>query len=174
MPKVFVNSIWINYTIAGPETGEWLVLINGLADSLQTWGSFIPSITGGRFSDYRILAFDNRGIGKSSRPPGPYTAEMMATDLHALLLELKIDAFHLLGVSMGGMIAQSYAINYPNGSEAVQGRRLLSLSLCCTYAEPTLFCERMFSLWADMATKMSVQDVHVADVISIVHAALQL
>lgn len=155
MPKAFVNSIWINYAIYGPEKGEWLVLINGLADDLQTWSSFIP-----KFADtYRILAFDNRGIGRSSRPPGPYTTEIMAADLHALLLELQIDNIHLLGVSMGGMIAQSYALNYPNYSEAAKGRRMISLSLCCTYARPGLLCERMFDLWADMATKMSVQDV---------------
>lgn len=155
MPKAFVNSIWINYTISGLEKGEWLVLINGLADDLQTWSSFIPTFA----QQFRILAFDNRGIGQSSRPPGPYTAEMMAADLHALLLELEIDNFHLLGVSMGGMIAQSYALNYPNYSEAAKGRRIISLSLCCTYARPGLLCERMFDLWADMATRMSVQDV---------------
>ena len=85
----------------------------------------------------------------------------MADDLHALLkgTGLEDKAFHLLGVSMGGMIAQSYALKYPNGSPAAEGFEMLSLSLCCTYAEPTVFCSRMFDLWADMAVKMSVQDV---------------
>jgi 3-oxoadipate enol-lactonase len=57
------------------------------------------------------------------------------------------------------MIAQSYAFKYPNGSAASQGLEILSLSLCCTYAQPTEFCSRMFDLWAEMAQRMSVQDV---------------
>lgn len=150
------NNITLNYEIFGPSTGQWLVLINGLADDLQTWSSNIPSFTS---SNYHVLAFDNIGIGHSSCPPGPYTARSMAADLHSLLLHLNITRFHLLGVSMGGMIAQSYALTYPNGSPQAQGRELLSLSLCCTYAQPSRFCERMFAFWADVAARMSVRDV---------------
>jgi 3-oxoadipate enol-lactonase len=83
----------------------------------------------------------------------------MAADLHALLLHLDVNEFHLLGVSMGGMIAQAYALEYPNASPAAQDRKMLSLSLCCTYAQPSVFCSRMFALWADMAARMSVRDV---------------
>jgi 3-oxoadipate enol-lactonase len=156
MPPASLNSISINYTISGPSTGQWLVLINGLADDLQTWSANIPAFTA---AGYQVLAYDNRGIGQSSRPPGPYTAAIMAADLHALLLHLDIEQFHLLGVSMGGMIAQTYALEYPNGSSAAKDRKMLSLSLCCTYAQPSIFCSRMFSLWADMAARMSVRDV---------------
>ena len=156
MPTASVNSITLNYTISGPPTGAWLVLVNGLADDLQTWSANIPAFTA---AGYRVLAYDNRGIGQSSRPEGPYTAELLAADLHALLLHLDIKRFHLLGVSMGGMVAQAYALNYPNGSPVANGRDMLSLSLCCTYAAPSIFCERMFGLWAEMAAKMSVRDV---------------
>ncbi|GAB7328121.1 hypothetical protein MBLNU13_g00156t1 [Cladosporium sp. NU13] len=156
MPTTSVNSIPINYTISGPSTGQWLVLINGLADDLHTWSANVPAFTA---AGYRVLAYDNRGIGQSSRPPGPYTANIMAADLHALLFHLDIETFHLLGVSMGGMIAQTYALEYPNGSPAAKGRKMLSLSLCCTYAQPSTFCARMFDLWAEMAERMSVQDV---------------
>jgi 3-oxoadipate enol-lactonase len=156
MPTAPINSISINYEIHGHQTGTWLVLINGLADDLQTWSANIPAFTA---AGYRVLAYDNRGVGKTSRPPGPYTAALLAADLHALLFHLKIDQFHLLGVSMGGMIAQAYALAYPNGSPAAEGRQMLSLSLCCTYAQPSIFCERMFDLWAEMAQRMSVQDV---------------
>lgn len=149
-------TVTLNYTISGPSTGQWIVLINGLADDLTTWPANIPSFTA---AGYQILAYDNRGIGHSSRPPGPYTADMMAEDLHLLLLYLDISKFHLLGVSMGGMIAQSYALSYPNGSPAANGREMRSLSLCCTYSYPSLFCSRMFSFWADVAERMSVPDV---------------
>lgn len=156
MPTADVNNITINYEISGPEDGTWLVLINGLADSLESWAAQVPAFTK---AGYRVLTYDNRGIGKTSRPKGPYTSELLAADLHALLSHLQIKDFHLLGVSMGGMIAQSYALQYPNGSQEAGECKLQSLSLCCTYAQPSTFCERMFDLWADMAQRMSVQDV---------------
>lgn len=157
MPTVDVNSLSLSYTISGPPTGTWLVLINGLADDRQTWSANTPAFTS---AGYRVLAYDNRGIGQSSRPnDGPFTADLMASDLHALLLHLDITNFHLLGVSMGGMIAQAYALEYPNSSPAAAGRTILSLSLCCTYSQPSPFCERMFALWAEMAAKMGVRDV---------------
>lgn len=156
MPSADVNKITVNYEISGPENGTWLVLVNGLADALESWGYQIPAFTN---AGYKVLTYDNRGIGKTSKPKGPYTSELLATDLHALLEHLEIKDFHLLGVSMGGMIAQSYALNYPNDSQEAGACKLLSLSLCCTYAQPSTFCERMFNLWADMAQRMSVQDV---------------
>lgn len=102
-------------------------------------------------------SYDNRGIGSTSCPSGPYSAELLATDLYELLEYLQVESFHMLGVSMGGMIAQAYALKYPNS--ALAGPQMLSLSLCCTYAQPTTFCTRMFDLWAEMAGRMSVQDV---------------
>lgn len=106
-----------------------------------------------------MLVYIIIGIGQSSRPEGPYTAEMLADDLHGLLKTLEIKTANLVGVSMGGMILQSYALKYPNGSRAAQGVEMRSLVLGCTYAQPTEFCSRMFSLWGEMAQKMSVQDV---------------
>ncbi|TKA62710.1 hypothetical protein B0A55_10635 [Friedmanniomyces simplex] len=163
MPTVEANNITINYRLDAPDPShDLVVLINGLADDLTTWDYQVPALLK---AGYRILRYDNRGIGKTSRPPGPYTSELLADDLHALLNALDIrDSFHLLGVSMGGMIAQSYALRYPNpapsSSQTKQGgRRILSLSLCCTYAQPTTFCSRMFALWADTAQRMSVQAV---------------
>ncbi|KAK4560811.1 hypothetical protein LTR86_005391 [Recurvomyces mirabilis] len=166
MPTIEANGINIKYLLEGPESGDLLVLINGLADDLETWSAQVPAFLE---AGYRVLRYDNRGIGKTSRTPGPYTSELLADDLEALLEALGInEGFHLLGVSMGGMIAQSYALKHPNrplpktsgdASNGTTGRHLLSLSLCCTYAQPTAFCTRMFSLWAEMAQKMSVQDV---------------
>jgi len=171
MPTIEANGITINYLLETPpstrgDSEDLVVLINGLADDLQAWSYQIPAL---HQAGYRTLRYDNRGIGLSSRPPGPYTAETMAEDLQALLLALKIKGgFHLVGVSMGGMIAQSYALKYPNATSTTTSSspqsderppHLLSLSLCCTYAQPTTFCSRMFDLWADMAQRMSVQDV---------------
>ena len=147
MPTADVEGIEINYRIEGdgPET---LVLVNGLADDLETWAYQVPAFVG---AGYRVLTFDNRGIGKTSYPPGPYTTAMFASDTKALVDHLGIASFHLLGVSMGGMIAQEYAIAHPAD--------LRSVILACTYAAPGPFCSRMFNLWADMAAVMGVPAV---------------
>ena len=97
------------------------------------------------------LSFDNRGIGLSDKPLGPYTTAMFAADTKALVDHLEIADFHLLGVSMGGMIAQEYACAHPDD--------LRSVTLACTYAAPGPFCSRMFNFWADMASVMGVPAV---------------
>ncbi len=139
MPTTSVNGIDINYRIEGdgPET---IVLVNGLGDDLETWVFQMEDLLG---AGYRVLRFDNRGVGQTSAPPGPYTSRMLADDTRALVDELGLTGFHMLGVSMGGMIAQEYAINH--------GDTLKTVTLSCTYAAPGPFCSRMFAMWADMA-----------------------
>jgi 3-oxoadipate enol-lactonase len=139
MPSATVNDVQLNYLLEGdgPET---VVLVNGLADDLTTWAYQMEALLG---AGYRVLRFDNRGIGKSDKPTGPYTTEMFAADTKALVDHLGLSGFHLLGVSMGGMIAQEYALAWPGD--------LASLTLACTYAEAGPFCGRMFAMWADLA-----------------------
>src|SRR5690349_22422157 len=147
MPMTRVNDIDVNYKLEGdgPET---IVLINGLADDLESWAFRMDDLLG---AGYRVLRFDNRGIGASSKPAGPYSSRMLADDAKALVDSLGISDFHLVGVSMGGMIAQEYALAH--------GSDLRSLALCCTYAAPGPFCSRMFRLWRDMAPVMGVPTV---------------
>jgi 3-oxoadipate enol-lactonase len=143
MPRISANGLDLSYRIDGdgPET---LVLVNGLADNKESWEAQIPA-----FSErYRVISFDNRGIGESPTPPGPYTTTQMAEDLAGLVDALEVDRFHLLGVSMGGMIAQEYAIAHTH--------RLLSASFCCTYSYPGPFCLRMFQCWRDLVPTLGV------------------
>jgi len=135
-----VNGININYQLEGdgPET---VVLVNGLADDLLTWEYQMGALLG---AGLRVLRFDNRGVGQSSKPLGPYTTRMFAEDTKALVDHLGISRFHLLGVSMGGMIVQEYALAWPEN--------LVTLVPACTYAAPGPFCGRMFAMWADVAT----------------------
>jgi 3-oxoadipate enol-lactonase len=144
MPVESVNGVDLNYRLEG-EGDETVVLVNGLADDLETWVFQIDDLLA---AGYRVLRFDNRGVGESSKPPGPYTTAVFAEDTKALVDALGIRDFHLVGVSMGGMIAQEYAI--ANGAD------LRSLTLACTYAAPGPFCSRMFSMWADLAPVLGV------------------
>jgi 3-oxoadipate enol-lactonase len=144
MPIAHVNGIDLNYRLEG-DGDETIVLVNGLADDLETWVFQIDDLLG---AGYRVLRFDNRGIGSSSAPPGPYTTKLFAEDAKGLVDELGLAGFHLVGVSMGGMIAQEYAIAF--------GDHLRSLTLACTYAAPGPFCSRMFAMWADLAPQLGV------------------
>ncbi len=105
MPTVDINGLDLAYRIDG-DGRETLVLVNGLADTKESWEAQLPA-----FSErYRVVSYDNRGCGESPTPAGPYTTAEMADDLAGLVDALELDRFHLLGVSMGGMIAQEYAI----------------------------------------------------------------
>jgi pimeloyl-ACP methyl ester carboxylesterase len=75
---------------------------------------------------YRVITFDNRGVGKTDKPSGGYSMKTMADDTVGLMEHLGIKKAHVLGVSMGGMIAQELAINYPD--------RINKLILGCTFA----------------------------------------
>jgi 3-oxoadipate enol-lactonase len=144
MPFATVNDIDIHYRLAG-QGEQTIVLVNGLADDLETWALQENDLTA---AGYQLLLFDNRGVGKTSKPAGPYSSQMMAADTKGLVGHLGITGFHLLGVSMGGMIAQEYALAYPGD--------LQSVTLGCTYAAPGPFCSRMFAMWADMAPVLGV------------------
>lgn len=144
MPSQNVNGIDLNYRIDGDAT-ETILLINGLADTLETWDFQVPALLA---AGYRVLRFDNRGIGASAKPAGPYSAELLADDAKALADSLGLTRYHVMGVSMGGMIAQRFALKYPEP--------VISLTLASTYAAPGPFCSRMFAMWADAAQVLGI------------------
>ena len=143
MPTVTSNGIELAYEEHGGGE-ETLVLVNGLADVKESWEAQVPAFA----ERYRVIAYDNRGLGGSSAPPGPYTIKQMADDLHGLVEALDLDRFHLVGTSMGGMIAQEYAIAHAD--------RLRSAAFCNTYSHPGPFCLRMFSCWRDLVPHLGV------------------
>jgi pimeloyl-ACP methyl ester carboxylesterase len=140
---VAVEGVELAYGLEGAGD-ETLVLVNGLADTKETWELQLPAFA----ERYRVVAYDNRGCGESSTPAGPYTTAQMAQDLAGLVDAIDLPRFHLLGVSMGGMIGQEYAIAHAD--------RLLSASFCCTYSSPGPFCLRMFSCWRDLVPHLGV------------------
>jgi 3-oxoadipate enol-lactonase len=107
--KTTVNGIETYYEIHGKQGAPWLAFSHSLACNTRMWDAQIEA-----FKDrFRILAYDTRGHGKSSAPAGPYTLEAMADDLRALASHLDIQRLHFVGLSMGGMIGQTFAIKYP-------------------------------------------------------------
>ncbi len=109
MPYAPVGDIEIYYEIHGPLDAPPLVLIGGWASYRWIWFRQIPVFK----KKYKCIVFDNRGAGRSSKPDYPYTVEMFAQDTIGLLDALHIDSAHILGISMGGLIAQQIAISYP-------------------------------------------------------------
>ena len=107
MPTVRVGDINMYYEIHGK--GEPLLLIMGLGSDLTSWIFQIPEFS----KKYRVIAFDNRGVGRSDAPDVPYSTAMMADDTTGLLDALGIERAHILGLSMGGFIAQELALKYP-------------------------------------------------------------
>ena len=102
--------------------GEPLLLIMGLGYPSDAWHRTRPVFA----RRYRTIALDNRGVGRSEMPPGPYTIPLMASDAAAVLDAAHVDSAHVFGISMGGMIAQEFALQYPE--------RVRSLVLGCTAA----------------------------------------
>lgn len=111
MPFVPTSDITMYYEEAGQ--GEPLVLIRGLGSDLQAWALQVPALA----RQFRVITYDNRGAGRTGAPDKPYTIEGMADDLAFLLEALKIETASVLGYSMGGMIAQEFALKYPKKLE---------------------------------------------------------
>jgi 3-oxoadipate enol-lactonase len=105
--KVKTNGIELNCTIEGE--GPWLVMSHSLACDWGMWDEQAGALA----ARYKVLRYDMRGHGASDAPPGRYSFDMLAQDLHGLLQALGIARCHWVGLSMGGMIGQVYALKYP-------------------------------------------------------------
>ncbi|MFW9887838.1 MAG: alpha/beta fold hydrolase [Candidatus Thorarchaeota archaeon] len=109
MPFETVGDIDIYYEIHGPPDAPPLVLIGGWASYRWIWFRQVPAFK----EKFRCIVFDNRGAGRSSKPDYPYSIQMFADDTVGLIDALGIEKAHILGISMGGLIAQQIAISYP-------------------------------------------------------------
>ncbi len=140
MPEVITaDGTRIHYQRFGRTDGEPLLMIQGLGADSGSWLLQRFPFGGG----YRCIAPDNRGAGRSDVPPGPYDLEVMATDLLAVLDAEGIDRAHVLGVSMGGILAQILAVRYPE--------RVRSLVLACTACHHHQWRVDLLEEWAEAA-----------------------
>ncbi|MBS3809370.1 MAG: alpha/beta fold hydrolase [Desulfobacterales bacterium] len=118
--RVKVKDISVNYEFFGRKSAPVVVCSHCLSGNINIWDSQIDALK----ESYSILRYDVRGHGGTSAPEGDYTVEMLADDALGLMDELGIDKAHFMGISMGGMIGQTMALEYPE--------RLSSLILCDT------------------------------------------
>lgn len=132
MPIVRAGDADVFYEIRGE--GDPLLMIMGLAADSRMWMLQTPAFS----ASYRIITFDNRGVGRSSSPPGPYTMEQMAADALAVLDASGVERAHVLGISMGGAIAQHLALKAPE--------RVGTLVLAATWCHRNPYLDRMSAL----------------------------
>lgn len=116
------NGIKVNFELTGPAAAPVVMLSHSLATDLAMWEPQLPALT----ARYRVLRYDTRGHGGTDAPEAAYSLPQLAADARALLDELGIDKVHWVGISMGGMIGQQFALEH--------AQRLASLSLCDTTA----------------------------------------
>lgn len=107
MAYAIVNDISLHYKIFGE--GFPVLCIHGFNYKKEEWEGQFEALS--RY--FQVIAFDNRGCGKSERPEIPYTIETMADDVKGLMDFLNIKQAHIMGMSMGGMIAQNFVLKYP-------------------------------------------------------------
>jgi 3-oxoadipate enol-lactonase len=129
MPIVRSGDADIAYETAGQ--GDPLLMIMGFLADSRMWVLQTPVFA----EHFTCITFDNRGVGMSSIPPGPYSMEQMAADALAVMDDAGIERAHVLGISMGGAIAQHVALKAPE--------RIRSLTLAATWCHPNTWLERL-------------------------------
>lgn len=107
MSKINVNHIELHYEAAGD--GLPVLFVHGLGSSSRDWQEQVSFFS----RQYRVIAPDLRGHGSSQKPAGPYSMKLFANDLAELIKELNLPPVHVVGISLGGMIAFQLALDYP-------------------------------------------------------------
>ena len=134
---VSTDGIRLHYEVQGPRDGTPVLLIHGLGADLRGWTLQRP-----RFARrHRVLSLDNRGVGRSDAPPGPYSLQQMADDAVAVLDAEGIESAHVVGASMGGIITQIIGVLHP--------QRTRSLVLACTACRHQAWRVELLEEWAE-------------------------
>jgi 3-oxoadipate enol-lactonase len=131
----------LHYSVSGPADGEPVLMIQGLGADSRGWLRQRRAFAG----RHRVVLFDNRGVGRSDRPPGPYDLEVMAGDAVAVLDAAGVADAHVVGASMGGVISQILAVRNPE--------RVRSLVLACTACRQQPWRRELLAEWAEVAER---------------------
>src|SRR5579859_2983700 len=103
------DGVTLHYQRHG-DGGDPLLLVMGLGGNIDFWQFQTPVFS----RAHRVAVYDNRGVGRSDKPAGPYSVRTLAEDAVAILDACRFDRAHVVGISMGGMIAQELAIRHPD------------------------------------------------------------
>src|SRR5918999_3292116 len=141
MPRMQANGQDLYYEVHGE--GEPLLCVMGLAADTLTWLPQLPAFS----KRHRTVIFDNRDVGQSSMAAGEYEIADMAHDALALADELELDSFHLLGVSMGGAIAQELVLQ--------ASERVRTLTLALTFAAGGAYAATLSRVWGARVRQVS-------------------
>jgi len=131
----------IYYETWGRADGDPVVMIQGLGADQRGWA--LQRVPFGR--RFRCIALDNRGVGRSGRPPAPYSLYQMAEDVVTVLDAVGVASAHVMGASMGGVIAQIVGVAYPD--------RTRSLVLACTSCTHHEWRRELLAEWAANVTR---------------------
>ena len=134
----------VHYEVLGRRKAPAVLMIQGLGADKHGWDMqrFVLA------TRYRVVAFDNRGAGRSDKPFGPYSLEQMADDAMVVLDAAGVDVAHVVGASMGGAIALIVALEHPE--------RVRSLTLACTACRNHPWRRELLSGWATRATEQGM------------------
>jgi 3-oxoadipate enol-lactonase len=137
----------LHFQVAGRPSGEPVLMIQGLGTDKTGWTiqrlAFAPH--------HRVVAFDNRGVGRSDKPFGRYTLDEMADDAIAVLDAAGIESAHVMGASMGGAIAQLIALRHP--------QRVRSMILVCTACQNHPWRRELLNEWAAIANERGTAEM---------------
>jgi 3-oxoadipate enol-lactonase len=126
MPSITVNDVDLYYELTGPEGAPVVAFSNSIGTTLEMWDAQVEALS----SDYRCLRYDTRGHGRSTVADRPANIGDLADDLAGLLNALAVPKAHIVGLSLGGMTGQAFALRYPERT------RSLTLMATAAYLPP--------------------------------------
>ncbi len=129
----------LHYSVSGRRDGDPILMIQGLGTDSRGWLRQRAAFA----ARYRVVVFDNRGVGRSDKPDGPYDLEVMAGDALAVMDAAGLADAHVMGASMGGVLAQIIAVQHPE--------RVRSLVLACTACQQLPWRRELLEEWAAVA-----------------------
>jgi 3-oxoadipate enol-lactonase len=138
MPLIDVNGVALHYELSGPEGAPVVAFSNSLGTTLEMWDALVPALRG----RYRVLRYDTRGHGRSGVVDRPAEIWDLAADLAGLLEALGVARAHVVGLSLGGAVAQELALARPE--------RVRSLALLSTFATQTPRSRALLEAWRSL------------------------